>query len=160
MFGNKKNSKETNPVKKGIIPSAPSHALNTLVHGTVVEGTVSSDNDIRIDGTIKGALSCKAKIIIGPTGYVEGDIRCENAVIEGRFDGNLEVTGLLNVRESAKISGDVKTNKLIVQSGAVFNVACNMSKHTGNGTVDAPKTSKNIVQAAEKQKMGIKQEAR
>ena len=158
MFGSKKNSKETSPVKKGIIPSSPSHALNTLVHGTIVEGTVNSDSDIRIDGTIKGSLHCKAKVIIGPTGNVEGDIRCKNAVIEGRFEGNIQVAELLNIRETATISGDVRTNKLIVQSGAVFNVACDMGKNSKKGSFDSIKSSKNIVQAAEKQ--GIKQEAR
>ena len=46
--------------------------------------------------------------------------------VEGKFEGNLHVTELLNVRETASISGEVATNKLIVQSGATFNVSCSM----------------------------------
>ena len=129
MFGsnNKKEvSRSTKTKSSTIIPSSNSHSLNSLVQGTVVEGSVKSVSDIRVDGTIKGKLICDAKVIIGPTGFVEGEIRCKNAVIEGKFEGNLEVAELLNIRESAKISGDVITNKLIVQSGAVFNVACTM----------------------------------
>ena len=129
MFGSNNNKKEASKSKaksSTIISSSNSHSLNSLVQGTVVEGSVKSVSDIRVDGTIKGKLICDSKVIIGPTGFVEGEIRCKNAVIEGKFEGNLEVAELLNIRESAKISGDVTTNKLIVQSGAVFNVACTM----------------------------------
>ena len=75
------------------------------------------------------ALFCKAKVIIGPSGFVQGEIRCENAVIEGKFDGHLYVSGLLNIREKANIKGDVQTDKLIVQSGAIFNVSCCNLQH-------------------------------
>lgn len=132
MFG---NSKETEDSKKSTaIPGGG--ALNALVKGTVIEGTVRCDSDLRVEGTIKGKLSCQSKVIIGPTGAVEGEIRCQNAVIEGRFKGTLYVTELLNVRETAEIDGDITTNKLIVQSGAKFNVACKMEMGaSSNGTV-------------------------
>ncbi len=107
-------------------PTSTSNGLNSLVKGTMVEGTINSDSDIRIDGKIKGKLICDSKVIIGPSGEVEGEIDCLNAVIEGKFEGKLNVKELLNVRESAAINGEVNTNKLIVQSGAVFNVSCTM----------------------------------
>lgn len=148
------NSKKKKETSQTLAPSSNTHSLNTLVKGTVVEGTVKSESDIRVDGTIKGALSCKAKVIIGPTGAVDGDIKCENAVIEGRFDGNLQVADLLNVRETAQVSGDVKTNKLIVQSGAIFNVSCKMGVQASkNGSFDSVKASKPVVKVAEKQRV-------
>ena len=76
----------------------------TIVHGTIVEGAVKAENDIRVDGVIKGSLHCKAKVIVGTTGQIEGEIRCVNAVIEGSFDGTLTVAESLNVRETAKIT--------------------------------------------------------
>jgi len=123
MFGN--NKKDTG--KPGSAPgSTPTHSLNSLTQGAVVEGIVKADSDIRVDGKIKGKLHCSAKVIIGPTGQIEGEIRCKNAVIEGKFVGNIDVEELLNVRETAHIDGDVSVGKLIVQSGATFNVTCNM----------------------------------
>lgn len=128
------NKKEVSKSKSSsIMPSAATHSLNSLVQGTVVEGSVKSESDIRVDGTIKGKLFCDAKVIIGPTGYVEGEIKCKNAVIEGRFNGMLQVSELLNVRESATVEGEVSTNKLIVQSGATFNVNCNMGSSGSAG---------------------------
>lgn len=152
MFGNKKNKDTGDAQKKNsIIPQNTSHSLNSLVKGTIVEGTVKSESDIRVDGTIKGSLTCGAKLIIGPSGSVEGEVKCKNAVIEGKFDGNLSVAELLNVRETAKITGDVKTNKLIVQSGAVFNVACQMGAHqSSNGSTDSSKAAKIVKSASSK----------
>jgi cytoskeletal protein CcmA (bactofilin family) len=153
MFG---NSKETEDSRKPVTTS-PTGAINALVKGTVIDGTIRCDNDLRVDGTIKGNLSCQSKVIIGPTGIVEGEIRCQNAVIEGRFKGKLFVTELLNVRESAEVDGEIKTNKLVVQSGAKFNVACKMELGaSNNGTVkhfdiksatDATSTTAKVVTA-------------
>lgn len=130
MFGSTKSTDDTN---KAPLSAGSGNTLNTLVKGTVVEGTVRCESDLRVDGTIKGKLSCTAKVIIGPTGMVEGEIRCQNAVIEGRFKGFLTVTELLNIRETAEVEGEIVTNKLLVQSGAKFNVACKMETGTGNG---------------------------
>lgn len=128
MFGNNNSNKKeaTKTKSSSIMPSSTSHSLNSLVQGTVIEGVIKSESDIRVDGAIKGKLFCNAKVIIGPTGFVEGEIKCKNAVIEGKFEGALNVDELLNIKESAKINGDVSTGKLVVQPGAIFNVTCNM----------------------------------
>ncbi len=150
MFNSKKEVTQT---KKSIIPTTTSHSLNTLVKGTVVEGTVKSESDIRIDGIIKGSLNCNAKVIIGPSGFVEGEVKCANAVIEGKFEGSIQVSELLNIRESAKVSGDVRTNKLIVQSGAEFNVDCKMgaAEFNSKGSLEPIKSAKKVVQSTTQQ---------
>ncbi len=126
MFGNSNKKEETKTKGSASVASSSTHSLNSMVKGTVVEGSVKAQSDIRVDGTIKGKLNCDAKVIIGPTGFVDGEIKCKNAVVEGRFEGVMVVEELLNVRESAQVTGDVTTGKLIVQPGGVFNVTCNM----------------------------------
>jgi len=132
MFGSSKSADDS---KKNPATPVTSNSLNALVKGTVIEGTLRCESDLRVDGSIKGKLNCLAKLIIGPTGSVEGEIRCQNAVIEGRFKGNLQVSELLNVRETAEIDGEITTNKLLVQSGAKFNVSCKMESGSSNGAV-------------------------
>lgn len=142
MFGNSnKKNEESKSVKRTV--AAPSNALNSLVQGTTLVGEIKSENDIRIDGTIKGTLNCNAKVIVGPTGYVEGEVHCKNAIIEGRLEGTIHVAELLNVRETADINGDIYTNKLIVQSGAIFNVGCKMGTQNSNHS-NKPKAAKEI----------------
>lgn len=129
MFKNK--SKDNSSGSSSSSSSATvSGSTNSLVAGTKVEGTIHASSDIRIDGTLKGILDCKGRVIIGPEGRVEGEINCQNAVIEGSFQGKLVVKELLNVREKANIQGDVVTDKLLVQPGAIYNVNCNMGGQT------------------------------
>ncbi len=131
MFGSKK------PVTDALgatvaNSSSPTGALNSLVKGTTVEGKLVCESDIRIDGTIKGSVYCKAKVIVGPTGIIEGDIQCVNAVIEGRMQGTLRVEDTLMVRETAVIHGDVTTGKLAIAAGAIFDVTCRMTGSAAN----------------------------
>ena len=145
MFGNKKN-KEVSTSKDNGSVSSRSGSLNTLVKGTNIKGDIKAESDIRVDGKIEGILTCNAKVIIGQTGVVEGEITCVNAVIEGRFDGNLVVKETLSLKETAIINGDASYDKLIVQQGAVINAAIKRNNSSGNnGAANNLKVSKNIV---------------
>jgi len=145
MFGNKKN-KEVVKGADSSSTSSRSMSLNTLVKGTNIKGDIKAESDIRIDGRIEGTLNCSAKVIIGPTGSVEGEIRCVNAVIEGKFDGNLMVKETLSLKETAVINGDATYDKLIVQQGAVINASIKRNGHHGNnGSSNNLKVSKDIV---------------
>jgi len=122
MFKNK--NKEAN--NSSALPASTSGASNTIAAGTNIEGTIKATNDIRIDGSLKGRLECKGRVIIGKQGSVTGDIVCQNAVIEGSFSGNLKVIEILNVKESAKIEADIETGQLHIHPGAVYNGNCSM----------------------------------
>ena len=127
MFGSKKNTNQTSTSSSKTSSPTNSGAINSVVEGTRLEGKIDANNDFRIDGEVVGSLNCKGKVIIGPTGNFDGEVQCENAVIEGQFSGNIKVRQLLNVKISGKVTGDIDTNKLVVDSGAIFNVNCNMA---------------------------------
>ncbi len=128
MFGHAKNDPKSKAAAAGATPTSAS--TNSLAQGTSIEGTLHADFDIRIDGTLRGNLTCRGKVIIGPSGSITGDVQCENAVIEGRFEGVLLVADVLQVKETAHIQGDVTTQKLVVQPGSIFNVKCKMGDHS------------------------------
>ncbi len=130
--------------------------LNSLAAGTRIEGTIHAENDIRIDGSIKGKLYCSAKVIIGPTGKLEGDIQCQSAVVEGQFEGTLQATDSLQISEKAKVSGELYAGRLIVQPGAVINGSFDMggakrelpNGHlNGNNKLAAPTEARKIVES-------------
>ena len=120
MFGNKKTNSETTSY------SGSSSVINTLVEGTTMDGTINTESDLRIDGYINGTINCGGKLIIGASGSVEGEVVASNAVIEGRFNGHRKVHEILDVRETADVTGEIKTGKLLVQNGAVFTGNCDM----------------------------------
>ena len=105
---------------------ANNSVYNSIVSGTRIEGVIHSETNIRIDGELKGKLYCDGKIILGKEGRIEGDIRCEDAVIEGTFVGNMSVNALLDVRASADINGDINTDRISIQAGATYNGHCRM----------------------------------
>lgn len=99
---------------------------NRIVEGTQINGDIISAADFRLDGQLKGNFTTSGKIVIGPTGSIQGDVTCKNADIEGKFDGILKVEEILNVKSKASISGEVTCGKLSVQPGADFSASCAM----------------------------------
>jgi cytoskeletal protein CcmA (bactofilin family) len=126
MFGSKKG--ENGAVNNST--SVGPNSNNAIIAGTKIEGNIIAGSDIRIDGILIGDLDCKGRVVIGPEGTIKGNVTCQNAVIEGNFEGKLNVQELLNVRETATIEGNIQTEKLMVQAGAVYNVTCAMGKVT------------------------------
>lgn len=123
MFGNKK---EEGKQKQSKPSTSSGSGINSLVGGTTVTGELIAENDIRIDGILNGKIECKGKLILGSAGKIEGEVICNDAVIDGSIKGKITVNNLLVVRESASIDGDVFTEKLNIESGAMFNVNCVM----------------------------------
>ena len=100
--------------------------LNRIVEGTHIEGDIKSDSNIRIDGYLKGTISLKGRLVLGPTGKIDGDINCKNADIEGKLNGTIEVDELLSLKSTAKLQGEISTNKLAIEPGAIFSGNCKM----------------------------------
>jgi len=94
--------------------------------GTTVKGDISSNHDLRIDGTIIGNIQCSAKIIIGTTGVVEGDISGNQADIVGKVSGNIRAKEILQLRGECVVIGHLYAGKLQVEPTATFNGQCHM----------------------------------
>ncbi|MCP4122566.1 MAG: polymer-forming cytoskeletal protein [Bacteroidetes bacterium] len=103
---------------------------NRISKGAVIEGDVKSETDIRIDGKIKGLLHCTAKVVIGSTGVFEGDMQCKEASLEGQVTGKIDIRGLLTIKKSARIEGEVYYKRLIVEEGANITGSLTMSGGT------------------------------
>jgi len=103
---------------------------NRIVEGTIIKGDVISLADFRIDGELVGNFQTKGKIVIGPAGSITGDILCKNADIEGKFNGKIQVSEILNVKQKANIQGEVICGKLSVEPGADFSASCMMKTNT------------------------------
>jgi len=94
--------------------------LNFLGGGTVVEGTVRSENSVRIDGKLKGNLICKQTLTVGVNGEIEGEIEAKNAIIGGKINGKIKVAEKLVLESKSTLIGELKAGKLLIDEGAVF----------------------------------------
>jgi len=94
--------------------------------GTTLKGDISSNSDLRIDGTVLGNIHSAAKIIIGSSGIVEGDITCNQSDIVGKVSGNVRAKELLQLRGECVVTGNLYAGKLQVEPSATFNGQCHM----------------------------------
>lgn len=99
---------------------------NRIVEGTSITGDISTKADFRLDGKLIGNFTSEGKIVIGPTGEVQGNIICKSIDIEGKFSGKLQAEGMLNIKSKAHITGEVIVGKLAVEPGAKFEASCEM----------------------------------
>lgn len=102
--------------------------INILGAGTVVKGEIQVNGDFRIDGTLNGNIQCKGKVVVGPTGKIEGEINCQNADFSGDVKATVRVAELLTLKETASFSGEITTGKLAIEPGAKFSGNCKMEQ--------------------------------
>ena len=116
-----------NAKKKTDMQQITSGNGTTLISaGTKLKGDISSSSDLRIDGTILGNIHSTAKIVIGNTGVVEGDISGQQADIVGKVSGNIHAKELLQLRGESVVTGNLYAGKLQVEPSATFNGQCHM----------------------------------
>ncbi len=111
MFGKKGGKKK----------SGASSGLTVLTRGTVFEGELVSEGDIRIDGSVSGKIDCRAAVIIGREGSVEGEVSTVDMRVAGSFRGNADVKGELHLEPSASVDGELVVSALDVEDGAKLN---------------------------------------
>jgi len=101
-------------------------ARNIIAQGTTIKGDIESNGDFRIEGSIKGTIKVKGKVVIGESGDVEGQVFCQSADISGRAKIKMEVTELTSLRANCNFSGDIITKKISIEPGAIFSGTCQM----------------------------------
>lgn len=105
------------------------NTINLISAGTEITGDIRSQGDIRIDGVLTGNLVTKGKMVLGDTGRVKGEVSCKNSEVSGVIEGKISVSQLLTLKASARVNGDIQTNKLAIEPGSKFTGNCNMSEN-------------------------------
>ncbi len=100
--------------------------INVISAGTMITGDVVCSGDLRIDGNIKGNVKSRAKVIIGQSGIVDGDINCKSIEVEGNVKANVTVTDLMSLKSTANLVGNICAGKLAIEPGANFAGNCKM----------------------------------
>ena len=100
--------------------------INTIGAGTIVTGDIQSKGDIRLDGILKGSVNTSGKVVLGKEGIIEGDVICNSADISGTIKAKITVSQLLSLKATAKLNGEIITNKLSIEPGASFTGSCSM----------------------------------
>ena len=106
--------------------SRESNKIDIIEKTTRIVGDIVSKADFRIDGNVEGTIVTTGKVVVGEEGIVSGKITCANSDIAGLIKGAIDVSGILSLKSSAKIEGEVIAGKLAVETGATVDASISM----------------------------------
>lgn len=107
--------------KKDQLETPPDKVNTVIGKDTHFKGSIRTKGLIRIDGEMEGDVHTQGDAVIGESGRVALDLKARNVAVAGRFEGTMEAEGKLEIRSSGIVIGNVKTNSLLVDDGAVFS---------------------------------------
>ncbi|MCR4438524.1 MAG: polymer-forming cytoskeletal protein [bacterium] len=115
--------------KKDVAEVGRAGELSTIIgRGTVIEGSVSVVNSLRVDGRINGNVSATESLVVGKDGEIKGEINVANAVIGGHVEGKILAKGKVVLEAKAYFRGELRTSKLVIDEGAFFDGSCHMAE--------------------------------
>ena len=116
--------KETAPVSS--MPPARFEPENrggaaTIGKAVKIAGNIYSREDLYVDGELEGTVEAmEHKLTIGPNGNVKATVKAREVVVLGSIHGNVEATDKIEIRKDAKLTGDIRTARIIIEDGAYF----------------------------------------
>jgi cytoskeletal protein CcmA (bactofilin family) len=117
-------------------------SISTLIsEGCIVDGNLKAPAYARIDGQITGDVMVDEGLIIGEKGSILGDVITKEMVVYGSVTGNLQVNSL-EIKATGKITGEIRTQTLQVENGAVYNGNLSMTQNSKLAQSQTHKLSK------------------
>lgn len=93
----------------------------SIVAGDVeIVGTVKATGSIQFDGKLSGDLTCGSIATFGPTASVKGNLTVESVTLCGQLEGNIAARDRIELKNTAKVNGDIKAKRLTVEDGVTF----------------------------------------
>jgi cytoskeletal protein CcmA (bactofilin family) len=107
----------------------PRGGAATIGKAVKVVGQIFSREDLYIDGEVEGTVEAlEHKLTIGPNGTVRATIKAREVVALGAIHGNVEATDKIEIRKDAKLTGDIRTARIIIEDGAYFKGSIDIVK--------------------------------
>ena len=101
----------------------------TIGKAVKVVGQIFSKEDLFVDGDLEGTVEAmEHKLTIGPNGTVHASVKAREVVALGTIQGNVEATDKIEIRKDAKLVGDIKTARIIIEDGAYFKGSIDIVK--------------------------------
>src|SRR5882724_137835 len=125
--------KEGLPMSTAPVRTMPEHETNkgaaSIGKSVTIKGQIFSREDLVVDGEIEGAIELNDhRLTVGPNGRVRAGIKAREIVVLGSIDGNVEALDKIDIRKDAKLIGDIKTARIIIEDGAYFKGSIDIVK--------------------------------
>jgi cytoskeletal protein CcmA (bactofilin family) len=101
----------------------------TIGKAVMVKGQIFSREDLLIDGEIEGTVEAHDhRVTVGPNGRVQAGVKAREIVVLGSIHGNVEATDKIDIRKDARLVGDIKTARIVIEDGAYFKGSIDITK--------------------------------
>lgn len=120
MFGSKKNEVTAETLQSEKISSV-------IARDVTVHGGLSASDSMRIEGKVEGDVTISESLILGRDAVINGAVKAANAAIAGEVNGNIDAAGgLVTLSDTARVKGDITTDKIVIDENAYFTGKCIM----------------------------------
>ena len=124
------------------MPEPESRSTATIGKAVRVVGQIFTKEDLYVDGDVEGTIElAENKLTIGPSGRVQASVKAREVVVLGQIQGNVEAMDKLDIRKDAKLVGDIKTARIIIEDGAYFKGSIDIVRLDAKKTNPAPAAS-------------------
>lgn len=110
--------------EKRLANSAAFKLFSVFSKTASLSGDLKLEGDLRIDGTVVGEIQCEGKIVIGPDGNIEGNVRSKSIDLQGKLLGDVYVSEMCILRATSICRGKIQASKIEVEAGADFCGDC------------------------------------
>src|ERR1039457_6095278 len=109
----------TRPIEARV--EAPRGGNAIIGKSVIIKGQIFGREDLTIDGEVEGTVELQEhRLTVGPNGKVLASIKAREIVVLGTIHGNVETTDKIDIRKEAKLVGDIKTSRIVIEDGAYF----------------------------------------
>ena len=114
-------------LKKGSGTPEQSEITAFLGKGTEFKGVLSFEGTVRVDGKVEGEIISKDTLIAGDGALLQGEITVGTIISSGKVIGNINAGQKAHILAPAHIQGNIRTPKLIIEEGVLFDGKCEMT---------------------------------
>lgn len=109
-------------------PPAPAGSA-TIGKAVMIKGQIFSREDLIIDGEVEGTVEAQDhRVTVGPNGKVQAGVKAREIVVLGSIHGNVEAADKIDIRKDARLVGDIKTARIVIEDGAYFKGSIDITK--------------------------------
>ncbi len=117
-----------------------SRGAATIGKAVKIVGQIFSREDLYVDGDVEGTIELmEHKLTVGPNGKVHSGVKAREVVALGSIQGNVEASDRIEIRKDAKLVGDIKTARIVIEDGAYFKGSIDIVKNEPKVTPSQPR---------------------
>ncbi len=102
------------------------------------EGKLVFDGVVRIDGSFKGTIQSKGKLLIGETANLEAEIETGSLILSGEIKGNVTAHDRVEIKSKGRFTGNITSPVLTIEEGAAFNGSSSMETRKTSPLIKEP----------------------